>query len=107
MKKSFTLLIAIILITLFSYLSISILQTKALRTKNLQNQYLYLQAKNHQKFLKTYLKTLDLTDISYIEIEDEVFDIYAKIKKENTKFDINIFVKAKNYDVSLWNNFTK
>lgn len=57
MKKSYTLFITIVLITLFSYLSISILETKALRSENLSNQYLNIQAKNHMIFFKDYLVT--------------------------------------------------
>ena len=59
MKKSFSLLITIFLLSIFSYLAISILETKSLRNTNLQNQYLYIQANNHKEFLKAYIKTLD------------------------------------------------
>ena len=71
MKKSYTLLITIVLITLFSVLSIFILETKSLRTENLTNQYLYIQAKNHRNFLKDYLKSIDLEGISSFEIKDD------------------------------------
>ncbi|MCR1814648.1 hypothetical protein [Aliarcobacter butzleri] len=52
MKKAYTLLITIVLISTFSYLGILILETKALKNHNLSNQYLYIQAKNHLNFLK-------------------------------------------------------
>ena len=107
MKKSYTLLITIILITLFSFLAISILQTKSLRAENLTNQYLYIQAKNHKNFLKDYLRSIDLEGITSFEIEDEIFKIYAKIEKNNSIFTINVFVKAKDYDISLHEEFTK
>ena len=60
MKKSYTLLITIVLITFFSVFSIFILETKSLRAENLTNQYLYIQAKNHKNFLKEYLTSIDL-----------------------------------------------
>lgn len=107
MKKAYTLLITIILITLFSFLSISILQTKSLRNENLTNQYLYIQAKNHKNFLKDYLKSIDLNEIKDFEIKDDLFDIYAKIEKNNSIFTINIFVKAKEYDISLHEKIIK
>ena len=107
MKKSYTLLITIVLITLFSILSIFILETKSLRAENLTNQYLYIQAKNHKNFLKDYLKSIDLTNINDFEIEDDLFKIYAKIEKNNSIFTINVFVKAKDYDISLHEEFTK
>ena len=107
MKKSYTLLISIVLITIFSFLAISILETKALRSSNLSNQYLYIQGKNHLDFFKSYIKTIDLEDISNLEIKDDFFDIYAKIEKNNSISTIHIFVKAKDYDVSLYEKVVK
>ena len=107
MKKSYTLLITIVLITLFSVLGIFILETKSLRAENLTNQYLYIQAKNHKNFLKEYLNSIDLTNINDFEIEDDLFDIYAKIEKNNSIFTIEIFVKAKEYDISLYEKVIK
>ena len=107
MKKSYTLLITIVLITLFSILGIFILETKSLRAENLTNQYLYIQAKNHKNFLKDYLNSMDLTNINDFEIEDDLFKIYAKIEQNNSILTINVFVKAKNYNVSLHEQFTK
>ncbi len=107
MKKSFTLLITIFLLSIFSYLAISILQTKSLRNTNLQNQYLFIQAKNHKDFLKSYIKSLDLKDINHLLIEDEIFEIYAIINKKTSSYEINLFVKAKEFDISLHEIFTK
>ena len=107
MKKAYTLLLTIVLITTFSVLGIFILETKSLRSENLTNQYLYIQAKNHKNFLKDYLKSIDLNGINDFEIKDDLFDIYAKIEKNDSTFTINIFVKAKDYDISLHEQFTK
>ena len=107
MKKSYTLLISIVLITIFSYLAISILETKSLRTTNLSNQYLYIQGKNHLEFFKSYIKSIDLIDISQLEIKDDFLDIYAEIEKKDSIFTIEIFVKAKDYDISLYEKITK
>ena len=107
MKKSYTLFITIVLITLFSYLSISILETKALRSENLSNQYLNIQAKNHMIFFKDYLKDSDLKETSHLQIEDNLFDIYARIEFINLKYFINIYVKSKNYDISLYEKIVK
>lgn len=107
MKKAYTLLLTIILITLFSVLGIFILETKSLKSENLTNQYLYIQAKNHKNFLKDYLKSIDLNGINDFEIKDDLFDIYAKIEKNNSIFTIDIFVKAKEYDISLHEKIIK
>ncbi len=85
-------------LNIFSILSIYILQTKSVQKVNLQNQYLYIQAKNHLNFFEDYIKTLDLKDKKKIELEDDIFYIYAKIDKKN----INIFVKSKNYSIRLY-----
>lgn len=107
MKKSYTLLITIALITLFSYSTISILQTKALENENISNQYLNIQAKNHMIFFKDYLKNIDLKGVNHLQIEDDFFDIYAKVKFFDSKYLINVYVKSKNYDISLYEKIVK
>jgi hypothetical protein len=113
MKKAYTLFITIFLITVFSILSIQILEKKALRSENLTNQVLYIQAKNHLEFLKEYLKdeissgkssldegveTFELSKT--IEIIDEKFTLKA-VKSEDDKY-YNLYIKAKDYDISLY-----
>ena len=107
MKKSYILLFTIILISIFSYLSLFIYETKSLSAKVVQEQYLYLQAKNHIDFFKEYIKSIDLNTINKLELENNDFQIYADIKKESSVFFINIYVKSKNYNISLHENFTK
>ena len=107
MKKSFSLLITIFLLSIFSYLAISILETKSLRNTNLQNQYLYIQANNHKEFLKSYIKSLDLKDIHHLKIEDNIFDIYAVINESSSSYEINLFVKAKEFNISVHEKFSK
>lgn len=107
MKKSFSLFITIILLTLFSYLILSIFQTKAFRSKNIQNQYLYIQAKNHSRFLKEYLNKIDLSTINHIEIKDRIFNISATIKKEPIFYKITTYVSAKEYDIRVIDKFVK
>ena len=99
MKNSFTLLITIFLLSVFSYLAISILQTKSLRNTNLQNQYLYLQANNHKEFLKQYLNKIELKNLTYLEVKDDMFEIYANIKEISKSYEIDIFIKAKEFDI--------
>lgn len=103
MKKSFSLLMTLVLISVFSYLLIYIMQTKSIQSKNLQNQYLYIQAKNHMSFFKEYLKSIDLKDINNLKIDDDIFDIYANINKEK----IDMFVKAKSYDISIYESLIR
>lgn len=112
MKKAYTLFITISLITVFSILSIQILEKKSLRSENLTNQVLYIQAKNHLEFLKEYLKdemssrkssidegveTLELSKT--IEIIDEKFTLKAVQSSDERYY--NLYVKAKDYDIAL------
>lgn len=99
MKKSYTLFITIILITSFSFLTIFIMETKTLKNETLSNQYLYIQAKNHMNFFKDYIKNEDLKDITHLQIEDELFDIFASFDTAQNLF--HLYVKAKNYDLTL------
>ena len=107
MKKSYTLLITIVLISFFSYFSLSILETKALRSENLTNQYLYIQAKNHMSFFKEFIKDYDLKGLNHLQIEDGFFDIYANITFEDSKYFVNLYVRAKDYDVSIYEKIIK
>ena len=107
MKKAYTLLLTIVLITTFSVLGIFILETKSLKNTNLTNQYLYIQAKNHKNFLKNYINELDLKDITHLKVDDDLFDIFAQIEQKGSIFYVDIFVKAKDYNISLYERITK
>lgn len=108
MKKSYILLLSIILITLFSYLSIQIATTKSIENENEINQYLYTQAKNHKEFLKEYINSLsNLETIDHLKIKDDFFEIEAFIKKQTPNFHIQIYVKSKYYNISVYEEFIK
>ena len=102
-KKAYTLLISLFLISIFSYLSIFILQTKSIQHDNLKNQYLYLQAQNHKEFLKKYIKLQNLEQVTSIKIDDDIFDIKAVItKNEDSSFNIDIYVNTKKHNISIY-----
>lgn len=105
MKRAYTLLITIVLISAFSYLAVLILETKALKNENLSNQYLYIQAKNHLNFLEDFIKNNNLEEFEHLKIDDDIFDIYA-VKLENSNL-VDIFVKAKDYDIALHKQIVK
>jgi len=107
MKKAYALLVTLVLLTAFSYIGVLILETKSLKNKNISNQYLYIQGKNHLNFFKEYIKNLDLKEITHLQIEDELFDIYANIENKNKIYISNIYVKAKDYDISFHEEFIK
>ncbi|WP_418185203.1 hypothetical protein ACNSOS_10190 [Aliarcobacter vitoriensis] len=78
MKKSYTLLITLILLVVFSISANQILENNSLGNESLKQKVLYIQAKNHLEFLEEYLLSIDLKDIEKIEIYDDFFDIKAK-----------------------------
>lgn len=110
MKKSYTLLITIVLVSLFSYLALSIAQTKSFANKNIENQYLYIQAKNHLNFVVEYLNSIDINELENIEnlkIDDEKFNIESFIKKVDNTFEIEIFIQSKEFDIRLYEKIIK
>ena len=103
-KKAYTLLITIVLISLFSYLIISTMQTKSFANKNIQNQYLHIQAKNHLEFFRNHINSMSteqLKNMNKVELKDEFFKIEANIKNTNSNLQIDIFVKSISFDIRL------
>lgn len=94
-------MITILLLGIFSIVLSSSLSVKSISNENLRNQYLYTQGKNHLSFLKEYLNEIDLSGKSKVEIVDERFIIYAKIELVNTIYEVQLFVKSKNFNISL------
>ena len=54
-----------------------------------------------------YVKELDLKDINHLQIEDDLFDIYARIESKNSNYIAHIYVKAKDFDISLYEKVIK
>jgi len=101
-KSSFILFSTIILIFIFSILAVNIYQTKSLVSQNIISQYRYIQAKNHLIFLEEYINSLkDLKLLDTLKIEDNDFNIYAKIYNENTKYEIDLYVEDNTYKIRL------
>ena len=103
MKKSFTLFSLLVLILLFSILTIRIFENKSISSVNIINQYKYIQAKNHLKFLEEYIQNLStLNNIDKIEIEDNNFIIQAFIKKVSIqKFEVELIVESLNANIKV------
>ncbi len=104
MIKSFTLFSTIILVFIFSIISINLYELKSINSLNIQNQYKYIQAKNHLLFLEKYINTLDnFESLDKIQVQNEKFEIIASIKKiSEKKFEIEMFVKALDFNVRVY-----
>ena len=57
--------------------------------------------------LNESVASVQLLYINDFEIEDDLFKIYAKIEKNNSIFTIDIFVKAKEFNISLYEKVIK
>ncbi len=112
MKKSFSLLITLVLITIFSFFTIFIIQTKSLSVSNLTNAYLQTQTKLHLEFFKEYINSLDLKAkcLSTLSFNDDIYKLNASITYENgctntmpQDVTIDIFASSKslNNEVNL------
>lgn len=78
MKKAYTLFITLSLLLIFSILAKQILEVNSLKYEAIKQEAIYLQAKNHLRFLEEYLISLDLKNIENIKIEDSFFQISAR-----------------------------
>ena len=116
MKKSFSLLITLTLITIFSFLGIFIIETKSISIENTNNLYLESQSKLHLNFFKSYIKTLDLKKecLNEIEIVDDIYKLTANLaykedcstnKSNSVTIDIFINSKTKLNEINLHEKF--
>lgn len=104
MKKSFTLFSTLVLVFIFSIIAVNLYEIKSISSINIQNQYKYIQAKNHLLFLEEYLKNLESLDsLEKVQIENEKFEIIALIEKiEEEKYEIEMWVKAIDFNVRVY-----
>lgn len=116
MKKSFSLLITLTLITIFSFLGIFIIETKSISIENTNNLYLESQSRVHLNFFKSYIKTLDLKKecLNEIEIVDDIYKLTANLaykedcsinKSNSVTIDIFINSKTKLNEINLHEKF--
>lgn len=105
MKKAYTLVITLILITLFASLANSILEIKSIEKESIEKEFLYLQAKNHMSFLEELIKDEDLNTLETFTIEDEDFLIEAR-KKDLSSKNILLSVKAYNSPIRVTKELT-
>ena len=103
MKKSFTLFVTIVLFSVFTYVTFDILQTKAIKSENIKNQFLYIQAKNHISFLEDYLKNIDLKDIDSLKVDDNFFDIKAQKSKDFAGYLLS--VSSNDFNIRITRKF--
>ncbi|WP_321314397.1 hypothetical protein [Halarcobacter sp.] len=102
-KKAFILFSTLILIFIFSIISIKIFENKSISSINISNQYNYIQAKNHLKFLEKYILSIESLDlIDKIKIRNKKFNIIALIEKKEENFEIELIVKAKNNNIRVY-----
>ena len=99
-KKAYLLLLTIIILSIFSYISMNIIRNINLKEENKTKHILNIQAKNHLIFLQEYVLSLDINNIKTIKIEDEVFDIYAQVINEEAFLFVKY--KHKNYSISSY-----
>lgn len=103
MKKAFSTLLLLSIITLFSAFILFAFEIKSMQSENIKNEYLQLQAKLHLEFLKKVALQLNDNSINKLLYEDELFEL--KIEIQNNTYDI--FVHAKHHNVALHEQLIK
>ncbi len=83
-KKSFALLLAVLLITLFSFLSVYILEIRTFQSDTQTKNHHQIQASFHLDFAKNFINNLDLNKVNEncveeIDISNNNYEIYANI----------------------------
>ncbi len=91
-KKSFALLVTILFLISFSFLSLYILEIKTFQSDTQTKQYQKIQAQFHLSFIKDFITNLDLNKngeacINTINIEDDQFYITANLSYISSKKD--------------------
>lgn len=96
MKKAFSTLISVIILTVFSALVVFIFEIKAIQSENIKNEYLQIQAQLHLDFLKHIVTQLNDDSIENLEFVEEPFTL----KVESTSSHYELFVYAKQYNIA-------
>jgi hypothetical protein len=94
-KKSFTLLISIILFSIFSYLAVCIIENKAYSTNIDKLKYLHLQARIHLDYLVQYILNHTNEEIQNIQLNDDRFIIDITLLVENNTTCYHIAVSSR------------
>lgn len=116
MKKSYSLLLTLFLILIFSFLGVFIINTKSFSINNNNNSYLQAQGKLHLIFLKNYIKSIDLKKECFENLDMNIDNYKLKanlnyekscINSEINKITVDIFVnkKSKFNEINLHEKF--
>ena len=107
-KKSFGLITTIILVVIFSFISIIIVQNKIFSNRIDKLKYLELQANIYMLNIKQYIKTHTVSEIKNYTLSDKRYNL--KIKEDTNssinKFHIYISTKDQTH-ISLYNFVSK
>ncbi len=95
MKRSFALFLTIFALTVFSYLSISIIETNSISSNIDTHKYLHLQANIHLKYIKEYIATNTPEEINNLNLNDTKFDLTITPKEDNNITTHHITIETK------------
>jgi len=107
-KKAFGLLSVLILVLIFSYLSISIIQNHTLSSKIDTIKYLHLQANIHMFKIKKYITTHNNSQINNYILADDRFILTVHINDINISTKIyHIHLKNEENTINIYENIIK
>ena len=92
--KGFALFITIILITLLSFLSISIIGNQTISSNIDKLKYLYLQSQIHLQYTKEYINTHTQNEIDSFKLEDTRFNLQVISNQENNQTIYTIIINT-------------
>lgn len=93
-KRSFALLITIMLLVLFSSLSISIIETQTISTNIDTLKYFNLQANIHLAYIKKYINEHTIEEIENFDLNDTRFSMKLVKYEENNETKYHIYLET-------------
>jgi len=94
-KKGFGLISVLILLVIFSFLSINIVQNQTYSSKINTLKYLNLQSTIHMYNIKKFILKNDDEKISKFNLDDERFSLNIRKEDVNDSVKYHIYIKTK------------
>ncbi|MBI3874239.1 MAG: hypothetical protein HY307_04490 [Arcobacter sp.] len=108
-KGGFSLLTTLIVMTVFAYLSISIIQNQAFSSQIDKLKYLEIQSKIHLQNYEKYILTHQKDEILQYKPDDNRFNFKILVEDINGSLekDYHIYIQSKNDNVSMYQKVRK
>lgn len=102
MKRSFSLLITIILVVVFATFSLSILENNTISSNINKLKYLHLQANIHLKKIEDKIAISSNSEIDNLTLNDNRYNMKILKKQENNTTMYHVSIASKDEPIRLY-----